>query len=377
MRLGAAEVVALPAPPASVARAVLAHVLTPSNDGVDEMLVGATPAICRLKRELRAVAAHDVTVLIHGETGTGKGVVARLLHESSPRSFGPFVHVDCGALAETVIESELFGHERGAFTGAVARRQGYFEAAAGGTVFVDEVGELPLHLQVKLLRVLEERTYQRVGGTSSFPMTARVVAATHRDLEHEMRVARFREDLYYRLQVFELRLPPLRDRLPDLPLLVRHGLEDLAAKLRVEVPRTTACFYRALERHPWPGNVRELLHVLERALLSPHQGVFDEACLGDPLGGSGRAQVPSGLRGVRGTWAPADDPREVREVLIACDGNLSRAARRLDLPRSTLRERVLRFGLTPYVGDGRRRARSAGSLSAGEPASYGMRSLDR
>ena len=240
-------------------------------------LAGDSAAIARLRQSLRRVARADATVLLRGETGTGKGLVARLLHDASTRAAAPFAHVDCAALAPSVIESELFGHERGAFTGADACRAGRLEAAAGGTLFLDEIAELEPRLQAKLLRALQDRTFERVGGARTLTLQARVVAATHRDLRRMVADGSFRADLYFRLQVFEVTLPPLRERLDDIPALVARGLAAIAARSGGAPPHCTAAFVDALALHRWPGNVRELWNLLERSVVHDDDGVLDAA----------------------------------------------------------------------------------------------------
>jgi DNA-binding NtrC family response regulator len=313
-----------------------------------------------LRSTLRRVAATDATVLLTGETGTGKGLVARELHRASQRAREPFVHVDCASLATSVIESELFGHERGAFTGADSARAGRLESAATGTLFLDEVGELEPRLQAKLLRALEDRAFERVGGTQTLKLRARVVAATNRDLPHAVAEGGFRADLYYRLQVVELELTPLRERLEDLPELVDHGLRESARRQGRSAPRVVDGFLAALAAHDWPGNVRELLNVLERILAH----------------GAGPLLGPDDLRGLLGPWRaglPPVDPDRVRDVspidrgpgpaseterddrdrivtaLVATGGNIARAARRLGLPRTTLRHRIAKHGLGQLI----------------------------
>ena len=236
-------------------------------------LAGDSVTIARLRQSLRRVARADATVLLRGETGTGKGLVARLLHDASARASAPFAHVDCAALAPSVIESELFGHERGAFTGADACRAGRLEAAAGGTLFLDEIAELEPRLQAKLLRALQDRAFERVGGTRTLTLQARVVAATHRDLRRMVADGSFRADLYFRLQVFEVTLPPLRERLEDLPVLVARGLAAIAARSGVAPPQCGDPFVEALAVHRWPGNVRELWNLLEPAVVHDDDGV--------------------------------------------------------------------------------------------------------
>ena len=278
------------------------------------------------------------TVLVTGETGTGKGVVARALHALSPRGALPFVHVDCAALSPGVVESELFGHERGAFTGAVERRSGCFERAAAGTLFLDEIGDLEPSLQRKLLRVLQDREYERIGGARTLPMTARVVAATHADLPRAVEDGRFRRDLYYRLNVVHLRVPALRERHGDLPGLIERGFERLAGSLGRRPPALDAKAHERLARHRWPGNVRELLNVLER-LAVRHPGRTVTACALDGVLEDGDRSFAPRRVSAAAARARLDD------ALRASDGNVALAARHLGIPRSTLRYRLRRLGL--------------------------------
>ena len=235
-----------------------------------EGIVGESPALRAVLRKVQQVAAVETTVLLTGETGTGKELIARALHQGSPRRDRPLVKVNCGAIPQGVVESELFGHEKGAFTGALQRRIGRFELADKGTLFMDEVGELPLDTQVKLLRVLQEQEFERVGSTRTQQVDVRVVAATNRDLGQEVAAQRFRADLFYRLNVFPIRVPPLRERPSDIPLLVEHFLAQFQRKLAKPLKGVTPESLARLERYAWPGNIRELQNVLERAcVLSP------------------------------------------------------------------------------------------------------------
>jgi two-component system response regulator HydG len=230
-------------------------------------LVGESEPMQHFLALLKKASPSDATVHLMGESGTGKELAARELHALSPRRDGPFVAVHCAALAETLLESELFGHEKGAFTGAVRRKLGRFELAEGGTLFLDEIGELTPSVQTKLLRVLQERVVQRVGGEENVPINVRVVSATHRDLKAEAAAGRFREDLYYRLVVVPLTLPPLRERPEDVPVLVRHFVQRSAPRLNPRVRGVREDALQALQRHPWPGNVRELENTIEQALV--------------------------------------------------------------------------------------------------------------
>jgi transcriptional regulator with GAF, ATPase, and Fis domain len=296
----------------------------------------------RLRAALDRVAASESTLLLRGETGTGKGLAARLVHAASGRSAGPFVHVDCAALAPTVIESELFGHERGAFTGASDTRVGRLEAAARGTLFLDEVGELEPRLQAKLLRVLQERDFERVGGSRTLPMTARVIAATHRDLRRAVSEGGFRADLYFRLQVVEVELPPLRERLEDLRDLVASLLGDLAREMGRAAPVVGESFLAALTGHAWPGNVRELRNLLERLLVRGAAGRLERTAF-DGAFEPGWLRDTAAPEPVAGGYP--DERARIADALVATGGNVARAARRLGVARSTLRNRIARHGL--------------------------------
>ena len=232
-----------------------------------ERIVGVSPVMRRVFETIDRIADTDVTVLIRGESGTGKELVANALHYRSPRRARPFVKMNCAALSRELVESELFGHERGAFTGAIARREGKFEAADGGTLLLDECGDMPLETQAKLLRALQEKEFERVGGNQAIRVDVRVLAATNQDLEAAVRAGRFREDLYYRLKVVDLVIPPLSERREDIPLLVDHVLKDAAVRFRRDLKPLTADALRACVAHDWPGNVRELRSAVEQALL--------------------------------------------------------------------------------------------------------------
>jgi len=240
--------------------------LSSGNDSALTGLIGQAPVMVRLRDQIRRVAPTQATVLIIGESGTGKEAVAQALHTLSARAKGPFVAVNCGAIAPSLIEAELLGHEKGSFTGADRQRAGYFERANGGTIFLDEVTEMPLEMQVKLLRVLESRRFQRVGGSETISADVRVVAATNRDMEASVREGRFREDLMYRLAVFPLRVPSLRERDGDVPVLAQHFLDGLNAK---EGRKKTFSrpYLRQLQMQQWPGNVRELKNTVSRAFI--------------------------------------------------------------------------------------------------------------
>ncbi|MCA8969001.1 MAG: sigma-54-dependent Fis family transcriptional regulator [Planctomycetes bacterium] len=282
----------------------------------------------------RKVAESNSSVLILGESGTGKELLARFLHEHSHRADAPFVPIHCAALSESLLESELFGHEKGAFTGAVARKKGRLEIAHGGTVFLDEIGDLPESFQVKLLRVLQERSFERVGGTTELRVDVRILAATHRDLQQRIGEGAFREDLFYRLNVISLTLPPLRDRPGDVVALARSFVEVLAKDLGSAEPELDDDAIDALCKHSWPGNVRELRNAIERALVLG-DGVSittDDLPIDIWFGGKDAesARDPVGFH----AQVEAARLRILEEALAACDGNRTRAAERLGLQRT-------------------------------------------
>jgi two-component system response regulator HydG len=267
-------------------------------------LVGSSEPMAKLVALIKKAAATDATVIVHGESGTGKELVARMIHDLSPRRDAPFVSVHCAALAETLLESELFGHERGSFTGAVKRKLGRFELADKGTLFLDEIGEVSANLQTKLLRVLQEKEIQRVGGEETVKVDVRVVSATHRDLKAEVAKGRFREDLYYRLHIVPLQLPPLRERPEDIAQLARHFIAKSGPRVNAKVKGLTEGAVKALCRHAWPGNVRELENAVEQALVFAEGDELTErdlpAFLQGPgavaVGASGALPVPHGDR---------------------------------------------------------------------------------
>jgi transcriptional regulator with PAS, ATPase and Fis domain len=287
------------------------------------------------------VAPTEATVLLQGESGTGKEVVARFIHQHSARSMGPFVAINCAALPEHLIESELFGYERGAFTGAQQAKAGQIELAFAGVLFLDEVSELPLLAQAKLLRVLQEREFLRLGGTRLRQADVRVVAATNRDLREAVEAGDFREDLYYRLHVFEIRLPPLRDRRIDVRLFVDAFLQDISRSLGVPRLRVTSDAMQMLASHGWPGNVRELRNVLERAAILSEEGLITPEQLSLSDTPSTSRSVPTDLH--------AAERRTIERVLRETDWNKAKAARRLGLTRTQLYVRLRRYALEAPV----------------------------
>jgi transcriptional regulator with GAF, ATPase, and Fis domain len=315
-----------------------------------DAIIGRAPNFIAAVGDARKVAGTGTTVLLTGESGTGKEVLARAIHHASPRAEGPFIALNCAALPETLIESELFGHERGAFTGADKLKRGRFELAAGGTLFLDEVGELSPPAQAKLLRVLQERRYERVGGTATLEADVRLIAATNRDLERVVAEARFREDLYYRLAVFRVHLPALRERSDDVVLLADHFVRQLGGEMGKPNPGLSREARDLLVAHSWPGNIRELQNAIERALILAEGELISAGQLGI---------VARLSRDVTPAAAPAPDIdrhadvralAEVEKQMIAdalrrANGNKSRAAAALGLSRTQLLRRLRRFGL--------------------------------
>ncbi|HHJ11928.1 MAG TPA: sigma-54-dependent Fis family transcriptional regulator, partial [Chromatiales bacterium] len=340
---------------------------TPPGEGdegvISRLLVGQTRVMQGIARLIRQVAGTEATVMINGETGVGKEVVAQAIHAASPRAKGPFVAVNCGAIPADLLESELFGHEKGAFTGAISARKGRFELAENGTLFLDEIGDMPLPMQVKLLRVLQERTFERVGSNRSQTTNARIIVATHRDLEQEIAEGRFREDLYFRLNVFPIEIPPLRERIEDLPLLI----DALTERFRDEgrpVARFSPRAIAVLAHYGWPGNVRELANLIERmGIMYPDEEVTPDMLPPRFLGEAGEMppdRIPESLLASPATTAPAALPEEgidlrefmaqmemdlIRQALEACDGVVAQAARRLGMRRTTLVEKMRKYGI--------------------------------
>jgi DNA-binding NtrC family response regulator len=311
-------------------------------------LVGGSPQLREVLATVERVAPTNSTVLLRGESGTGKELVARAIHMASPRADGPFVRVACGALATGVLESELFGHEKGAFTGAVAQRLGRFELAHRGTIFLDEIGDLPAETQIRLLRVLQEREIERVGGSETLHVDVRVISATNRDLESRMAQGQFREDLYYRLNVFPILLPPLRERKSDIPELVSHFLEKLGRLTGKCVTGVTPEALAVLSGYDWPGNVREMENVIERAMILARGETIEAAdiAIGTHGGAAARPAEPgpkqtAGLDGMLGDI----ERNQLLATMERCQGNKAEVARALGINRSTLYYRLHKHGL--------------------------------
>jgi DNA-binding NtrC family response regulator len=312
-----------------------------------ESIIGRSPALQQVLERVRVVAPAPSTVLIVGESGSGKELIANAIHEHSPRAAGRFVALNCGAIPGEILEAELFGHERGAFTGAHQRRIGKLEAANGGTFFLDEISELSADLQVKLLRVLEERRIVRVGGNDEIPVDFRLVAATNRDLDGEVASGRFRQDLYYRLKVVTVSLPPLRQRTEDIPLLVAHFVARFNAQLGRNVARVEPQLLALLQAHPWPGNVRELRNVVENMVLFCSA---DELTLGD-LPPEYREGRPAEVREGPKEWAPRPMAEIEREAILRTleltKGHRARAAQLLGIGLRTLQRKLKEYGAVP------------------------------
>jgi DNA-binding NtrC family response regulator len=313
----------------------------------DRTLVGDSPALRRVRELVAQVAPTDSTVLIQGETGTGKEVVARAVHAASRRHERPLITLNCAALPRELVESELFGHEKGAFTGAVQQRRGRFELADGGTLFLDEVGELPLEAQAKLLRVLQDRTFERVGGARSLHTDVRLIAATNRDLSAQVAAARFRADLYYRLNVFPIMVPPLRERREDIRLLIEHFARKTSRKLGRDFASVSPGFLERAQAYDWRGNVRELQNIVERTLITCHGAALDGS---EFLVSSGVAESPVALAPaiVRLDTLEQVERAHIQHVLKSTgwviEGDAG-AARILGLNPSTLRGRLRKLGI--------------------------------
>ena len=314
--------------------------------GEGPVLVGASAGMNHVRELIDQAGPSEASVLILGESGTGKELVAEGLHRASSRAARPLIKVNCAALPENLLESELFGYVKGAFTGAVKDKPGRFQLAAGGTLFLDEIGEMPAALQAKLLRALQEKVVEPLGGVKAVETDVRVVAATNRDLAAEIKAGRFREDLYYRLAVLEIDIPPLRDRVEDLPLLVSHLMGKLGKKNNKEIRSVTPAFLDALSHYHWPGNVRELENVLERALILSRSDVLGPELLPPQILGPQPEQAASPAAPA----APASLEDAEREALVralgAHGGHREKTADALGISRRTLQYKLKRFGLT-------------------------------
>jgi DNA-binding NtrC family response regulator len=330
-------------------------------------LIGGSAAMRHLFELINRFAQSDATVLIQGETGTGKELIADAIHQCSPRRNEPFVVLDCSAIPEQLFESQLFGHEVGAFTGAVKSTPGVFEMAHGGTLFLDEIGELPLDVQAKLLRAVETRKVRRLGGTKVFAADVRLVAATNRDLAAEVNRGTFRADLFYRLAVARLQVPALRERREDLPALVEHFLRQLSVSSGHNDPRLPADFISRAQRHAWPGNVRELRNAVERAVLLPNnpQAAF-EAPPKKEGNGFGQIDIDVPFKQAKQKLVDEFDRRYLEALLEAHDGNISAAARAAGIERMSIYKMIRRLGLDKGDESGKGRAPTADEEIDGE-----------
>jgi transcriptional regulator with PAS, ATPase and Fis domain len=326
-----------------------------------DIIVGDSQ-MARVYELVRKVADHAITVLVAGETGVGKEVIASAIHAASSRRDGPLVRLNCASMPETLLESELFGHEKGAFTGADRRKLGYFEAAHGGTLFLDEIGEMTAALQAKLLRVLEQRRITRVGGTDEIGVDVRVICATHRDLEAESNKGTFRPDLFFRISAFTIFVPALRDRAGEIEMLAQHFIRQCAGQTRQRAPVLSPAASLALRRHAWPGNVRELRNAIERAMVLHTSGVIGVEDLPDSIREGGEGRAVAQLAGT--PVLTLDDMRDqiadmeratIAAVLESCNGSQTEAAKQLGISRRTLIYRMEKHGLKPPPGARRER----------------------
>jgi DNA-binding NtrC family response regulator len=356
IRLGAEDFLQKPFEPETVAACMgrIFHVwhLEQENQGLKDtlrfqfgydQLIGNSTAVLKLKKMILQVAGSDASVLIQGETGTGKELVARAIHFHSPRSQAPFVAVDCAGISDTVIGSELFGHVKGAFTGAHESTTGLIRSADKGTLFLDEVGELPLSMQVKLLRTIQEKEVRPVGSSRSHAVDIRILAATNRNLEEEVAAGRFRRDLYYRLNIIVLEVPPLSARLGDIPLLTRYFLQQFATPASPVTDFSNEAL-ACLSAYPWPGNVRELENVIRRAVaMGQHRSILPDD-LPEPICRTGFPE--SGGQDANGDSLEAYELVAIRNALLKCDGHRKKAARMLGIGEATLYRKLNKYGLT-------------------------------
>jgi transcriptional regulator with PAS, ATPase and Fis domain len=315
-------------------------------------IVGQSEKIRDLLSLVRSAAETDVTVLIQGETGTGKELIARAIHYNSPRKAKRFLAINCGALSETLLESELFGHEKGAFTGATTQRKGIFEMADGGTLFLDEIGEISPSTQVKLLRVLQEGELQRVGGSDTIKVDVRIVAATNQNLADLVSKSRVRQDLFYRLHVFPITAPPLRERMEDIPLLVNHFIEKGKEKLHRTISSVRTQAMALLMACDWPGNVRELENVIQRTMVIAKGEILEVEDLPPEIRGkaSEAKPQPKDLRGIARESSEIIEKRTILDALEKTGGNVTRAAKALGVSRATLQNKMKAYGLRSGKG---------------------------
>ncbi|MCX6641459.1 MAG: sigma-54 dependent transcriptional regulator [bacterium] len=358
MKLGAEEFIEKPLPdPEVLSRAVnrvlRARKLERENQELRRelaalkerpVLIGGE-ALSQLLRTVEKIAPLDTTVLITGETGTGKELIARRVHTLSPRAHRPFVAMNCGSLPEGLLESLLFGHEKGAFTGAIKRSSGYFEVAEGGTVFLDEIGDMPPTLQVKLLRVLQEKTYRRVGGDNDLAVDCRIIAATHRDLPQMVDRGDFREDLFYRLNVINLQLPPLRERRSDIPALIAHIIKVTSAQQRRTCPKLDPTVLQCLTNYAWPGNIRELQNVLERAVALCSDDLINPMDLPESLQCKSSPQFADFTQNNFGEAKDDFERSFILNALKEANNSVSQAAQATGIPRQNFYLKIKKYGI--------------------------------
>ena len=315
-----------------------------------ENIIGTSEPMQALFDTIRQVSPTQANVLIQGASGTGKELVARAIHRLSTRSDGPFVAVHCAALSATLLESELFGHEKGAFTGAIAQSKGRFELANGGTLFLDEISEIDLSIQVKLLRVLETRTFERVGGEKTLSTDIRVVAATNRNLKEYVEAGKFREDLYYRLNIVDIRLPPLSERKSDIPFLCAHFIKDFSQKNNREITGIEPAAMALLQAYPWPGNVRELRNIIERMIVLSHGSLLTVMDVPANIRDDAQKAAEAAGEPNRTESLAQTEKRKILSALEAAGGNRSRAAVALGISRRTLHRKLAAWGMTAADG---------------------------
>lgn len=310
-----------------------------------EGMIGQTPEMQAIFEKARLIAKSKATILIEGESGTGKDLLARAIHYNSPRSRQPFMPIHCAALPETLLESEIFGHEEGAFTGAIARKEGLFELADGGTVFLDEVSEIPPSVQVKLLRILETKEFMRVGGVKPLQVDIRVICATNKNLAEEVEKGRFREDLYYRLNVISFTIPPLRNRQADIPYLVKSFANEFARENGKTITNITNSAMSQLTSYHWPGNIRELRNCIENIVVFSRKEEIDVDDLPDYLRSTEIKEISNMFICQNGLPLDAVDKKYIQETLIQMDGNRARAAKILGISRRTIQRKLKELGI--------------------------------
>ena len=316
--------------------------IDPSRDYAKGKIIGKSKAMKEIFKAIGKLSENRVTVLIEGETGTGKELIARAVHYHSPYKDHPFLAINCSAIVGTLLESELFGHEKGAFTGAISTKRGKFELAGEGTIFLDEVSEIPLELQAKLLRFLQEKEFHRVGGEKTLKSNARVIAATNRDLRQMVKEGRFREDLYYRLSVATIKVPPLRERTSDIPLLVEYLLQKINRELGMDIKSVEEGAIRRMVAYPWPGNVRELENVLTKAALVTQGDVILEEDIASFL--SAQEETPKGSAAMS---LEEVEREHILEVLQYAGWHYGKTCKLLGISRPTLRQKMKKYGISP------------------------------